>query len=349
MIIEIRHAYCAGVLCLSIALTGTLAAANSGVVLLYHHVANETPPSTSISPEEFHAHLDYLKENGFAVVPLDELVHRLRTRAPLPERTVAITFDDGYSSIYETAFPLLKEYEMPFTLFLSTEPINNRQRNYMTWEQVRELSEAGALIANHLVSHPYMLSRESQETDVDWLERQRNELLEAEATILKETGQSHRFLAYPFGEFNAEIQSMLVEEGFIGFAQNSGAIGYSSDFQALPRFPMAGIYARLDTAQVKFNSLAFDVELIEPGSPVTDLESPEALLRFNLKGLSPSQINCYDDGEKLNLSWEDQDDGLLRLRAAKRHYGRRWRYICTGLSAESARYFWYSVPWVNPK
>ena len=347
MIIGIRKACLSSVLCLSMNLTGVLGAADSGVVLLYHHVDTTTPPSTSISPEEFRAHLDYFEENEFAVIQLDEMVQHLRTRTALPERAVAITFDDGYSSIYETAFPLLVEYDMPFTLFLSTEPLNNRQKNYMNWEQVRELSEAGALIANHLVSHSYMLSRDIQETDVSWLERQRSELLEAEATILKETGQSHRFLAYPYGEFNAEIKSMIREEGFIGFAQNSGAISFSSDFSALPRFPMAGIYARLDTAQVKFNSLAFEVDLLEPSSPVTELTRPEALLRFNLDGVNPRQINCYDDGKMMDLRWEDQATGLLRLQPIKAHRGRRWRYICTAPSTVSGRYFWYSVPWVN--
>ena len=238
---------------------------------------------------------------------------------------------------------------MPFALFLSTEPINDRQKNYMTWEQVRELSEAGVLIANHMVSHPYMLSRNKEETNTSWLARQRSELLEAEATILRETGQSHRFLAYPYGEFDAQIKAMLGEEGYVGFAQNSGAIGYNSDFLALPRYPLAGIYAQLETARVKFNSLAFDVELLEPESPVTELDRPEALVRFNLNGISQSQLRCYDEGQALTLHWEDRDSGLLRIQALKAHGGRRWRYICTAPSMENGRYFWYSVPWINPR
>lgn len=349
MTFEIRQIFRYSVLCLLLSVSGTVVAADSGVVLLYHHVANETPPSTSISPEDFRTHLDYLRDNDFTVLPLDELVNSLRSKTPLPERAAAITFDDGYSSIYETAFPLLKTYDMPFALFLSTEPINDRQKNYMTWEQVRELSEAGVLIANHMVSHPYMLSRNKEETDSIWLARQRDELLEAEATILRETGQSHRFLAYPYGEFNAQIKAMLVEEGFVGFAQNSGAIGYNSDFLALPRFPLAGIYAQLETARVKFNSLAFDVELLEPDSPVTELDRPEALLRFDLNGIGRSQLRCYDEGQALILHWEDRDSGLLRIQAHKAHSGRRWRYICTAPSMENGRYFWYSVPWINPR
>ena len=349
MMFEIRQIFRFNILCLLLSVSGAVVAADSGVVLLYHHVATGTPPSTSISPEDFRTHLDYLRDNDFIVLPLDELVESLRSKSPLPERAVAITFDDGYSSIFENAFPLLKAYDMPFALFLSTEPINDRQKNYMTWDQVRELSEAGVLIANHMVSHPYMLSRDKEETNTSWLARQRSELLEAEATILRETGQSHRFLAYPYGEFDAQIKAMLGEEGYVGFAQNSGAIGYNSDFLALPRYPLAGIYARLETARVKFNSLAFDVELLEPESPVTELERPEALLRFNLNEISQSQLRCYDEGQALVLHWEDRDSGLLRIQALKAHGGRRWRYICTAPSMENSKYFWYSVPWINPR
>ena len=349
MVPAIRQAFRHYIVCLLLSASGIAVAAESGVVLLYHHVATGTPPSTSISPKDFRAHLDYLRDNNFSVLPLDELVQSLRSRTPLPDRAVAITFDDGYSSIYETAFPLLQEYGMPFALFVSTEPINNRQKNYMTWEQIRALSEAGALIANHMVSHPYMLSRNAEETDANWLARQRAELLEAEATILKETGQSHRFLAYPYGEFNAQIKAMLAEEGYVGFAQNSGAVGYSSDFHALPRYPLAGIYARLETARVKFSTLAFDVELLEPDSPVTELERPEALLRFNLNRISPSQLGCYDNGKAMTLTWENRETGLLRIQAADAHSDRRWRYICTAPSTENGRYFWYSVPWINPR
>lgn len=323
-------------------------AAESGVIVLYHHVDTSTPPSTSISPEDFRKHLEYLRDNDYQVMALDAMIEHLQSQTPLPERAVAITFDDGYSSIYETAFPMLQQFNMPFTLFLSTDPINQRQDNYMTWDQVRELSDAGAVIANHMVYHPYMLEREGPETDAQWLARQREELLEAEATIEAETGQNHRFLAYPYGEFNAELESLLAEEGFIGFAQNSGAAGFQSDFLALPRYPLASIYANLDTARTKFASLAFNVELLEPLTPVTSTRAPGALLQFNQGEYNLDQIGCFADGKPLVLDWEDKSAGLLRLTAAEEYGGRRWRYICTAPLAGSGRYFWYSLQWIKP-
>jgi len=242
---------------------------------------------------------------------------------------------------------MLQQFDMPFTLFLSTDPINQRQNNYMTWDQVRELSDAGAVIANHMVYHPYMLEHEGQETDDQWLARQRAELLTAEATITAETGQNHRFLAYPYGEFNAELKTMLAEEGFVGFAQNSGAAGFQSDFLALPRYPLASIYANLDTARTKFASLAFNVELLDPLTPVTNTRSPGALLKFNQGEYNLEQIGCFADSEPLALDWEDKSAGLLRLSAEKEYSGRRWRYICTAPLANSGRYFWYSLQWIK--
>ena len=323
-------------------------AAESGVIALYHHVDTNSPPSTSISPEDFRRHLEYLRDNDYEVMALNVMIDHLQSQTPLPERAVAITFDDGYSSIYETAFPMLQQFNMPFALFLSTDPINQGQNNYMTWDQVRELSDAGAVIANHMVYHPYMLEREDAETDAQWLARQREELLDAEATIEAETGQDHRFLAYPYGEFNAELQTMLAEEGFVGFAQNSGAAGFQSDFLALPRYPLASIYANLDTARTKFASLAFNVELLDPLTPVTNTRSPGALLKFNEGKYNQDQIGCFADGEPLTLDWEDKSTGLLRLSANREYSGRRWRYICTAPLDNSGRYFWYSLQWIKP-
>ncbi len=325
-----------------------LFAAESGVVILYHHVATDTPPSTSISPANFRAHLDYLRDNQFNVMRLDEMIETLQAGGQLPDRAVAITFDDGYISIYDTAFPMLEEYGMPFTLFLSTEPINQNQSNYMTWDQVREMSDAGVQIANHMVTHPYMLTRDSAEDEGTWLQRQREELLEAEATIERETGQSHKYLAYPYGEFNLAIKDMLQEEGFIGFAQNSGAIGPESDLLALPRYPLASIYANLETARTKFESLAFDAELVEPKSPIAQSASPSVTLRFNEGPYNLAQIGCFANSQPIPMEWSEEEDGVVTLKPEIEFSGRRWRYICTAPDPDSNRYYWYSVQWIDP-
>lgn len=323
-------------------------AADSGVITIYHHVATDTPPSTSISPADFRLHLEYLRDNGFNVIPLDTMLDSITAGQELPEKAVAITFDDGYISIYDTAFPMLREFNFPFTLFLSTGPINNSQPGYINWEQIKEMSAAGVIIANHMVEHPYMLERIENESDQDWIERLRAELLQAENDIEIHTGQSHKYLAYPFGEFDKAIKQMVAEMGFIGLAQNSGAVNKSTDLLAIPRFPLASIYADLETARTKFEALAFNVQQLSPDTPVTSNHSPNVTLQFSSGNYNTAQINCFANSEAIPMQWLDPANGIVELRPTKTYDGRRWRYLCTAPAPGTNRYHWYSVQWIDP-
>ncbi|MDP6413502.1 MAG: polysaccharide deacetylase family protein [Gammaproteobacteria bacterium] len=335
------------VLLTMLCLSGHSMAAEHGVILLYHHVATDTPPSTSISPTDFRAHLEYLRDNDFNVIGLDTLIEALRNGRPVPDRAVAITFDDGYDSIYNEAFPMLQSFGFPFTLFLSTDPINRSQANYMSWEQVREMSDAGVVIANHMIEHPYMLTRQEGETDQRWLERQRVEILTAEETITSQTGQSHHYLAYPYGEFDPAIKALLGELNFVGLAQNSGAVGYNSDFLALPRYPLASIYADLDSARTKLDTKAFNVSLLSPASPVTTVRNPPVTLQFGPGDYKLEQIGCFANSQPIPMTWLDKESGLVELIPDQEYAGRRWRYICTAPDPQSRRYYWYSVQWIK--
>jgi len=323
-------------------------AAEHGVIVQYHHVDTGTPPSTTISPDDFRRHLQYLHDNGFHVMALDDMLAALRNREQIPDRSIAITFDDGYLSIYENAFPLLVEFGFPFTLFVSTQPIDDNQPGFMDWDQINEMVASGALIANHMVDHPYMLEPIAGESDADRIQRLRENLLAAEQRIAANTGQSHRILAYPYGEYDPAIRRMLEEEGFLGVAQNSGAVGFHSDFLAIPRYPLAGVYARLETARDKFASLAFRVGGRNPENPVTNSDSPAVQLEFLPGDYRFEQISCFADGNPINTTWLNQEQGLLSLQPEQAFTARRWRYICTAPQPGSNRYFWYSVQWINP-
>ncbi|MDZ7686212.1 MAG: polysaccharide deacetylase family protein [Gammaproteobacteria bacterium] len=100
---------------------------SAGVVLQYHHVDTESPRITSTSPSEFKSHMAYLAEQEFEIWPLPELIAQVRAGEPTPAKVAAITFDDAYDSIYETAYPILKQYGWPFTIFVATEPGGTRQ------------------------------------------------------------------------------------------------------------------------------------------------------------------------------------------------------------------------------
>ncbi len=322
-------------------------AADSAVILLYHHVAEDTPPSTSISPAVFTTHLNYLKDNGFTVIALDRMIDSLRSGQALPEKSVVITFDDGYSSVYEVAFPLLQSFSYPFTAFVSTGFIDRHQLGYMDWDQIREMADAGVIIANHMVDHPYMLDQQKGENPSQWLVRLREDILLAEQRIESETGQSFRYLAYPYGEYKPAIKSLINALGFVGLAQNSGAIGVDSDFLALPRYPLANIYANLDSARTKFSTLPFTVSQIQPNSPLTSERSPAVTLKFEPGGYSYDQIGCFANSKPIPMTWIDKEQGIVELTPQESFSGRRWHYICTAPEAGSRRHYWYSVQWIN--
>lgn len=320
--------------------------ASQAVILQYHHVSTTTPASTSISPADFRAHMDYLAGHGFHVLPLEDIVDALRAGRPLPDKAAAITFDDGYRSVYDSAYPLLTDLGFPFTVFVNPALVGSNAELYANWEQLREMGAHSVTLANHTVDHPYLLTHEPGEDDAQWLQRVRREISAAEAVIEKETGQDRKLLAYPYGEYDPRIQQLVRELGYVGFGQHSGPISAGSDFSALPRFPFSGIYASLTTFETKVNSLAFDVVQLSPDTPITADPSPAAELQF--KGsYRLDALACYDSNSRMQVNAEAGGKQVYRIATTIRHTARRFRYNCTA-PGPGGRYYWYSIPWINP-
>lgn len=283
---------------------------NQAVILQYHHVSTQTPPITSLSPDAFKVHMNYLHEQGFTVLPLEEVTNRLNSGDLLPDKTAVITFDDGYTSVYDVAYPILLELGWPFTIFVTTALVESNDRLYSSWDQIREMADSGATIANHTVSHPYLI-QQSGLTDAEWLQQVEHEIMEAEQTIERETGQEHKLLAYPYGEYNPAIQSLVKSLGFIGIAQHSGPINSTSDFTALPRFPFSGIYASMNSFPTKVMSLAFNLDAVSPASPITASGSPEATLNFATDQTGLNQLACFNNNEMIEVSAVNQEESVF--------------------------------------
>lgn len=318
----------------------------SAVILMYHHVSATTPRITSLNADEFRQHLAYLRDNDFNVMPLEDIVSALRSGAALPDRTAAITFDDGYRNNYDTAYPMLREFGFPFTLFISSGLVGSNANLYLNWDQIREMAANGATIANHGISHLYLLTRENREDDSAWLQRIEHEIVAAEERIAAETGQSHKLFAYPYGEYDRAIQQLVERLGYVGLGQHSGPINARSDFTALPRFPFSGIYAAMDTFATKVQSLAFDVKLIAPETPVTTDQKPEAIIDFD-GAYRFDALNCFNNNERMEVSVENAEEQQYRITPLTPNTARRFRYNCTA-PARDGRFYWYTVTWVNP-
>ena len=115
--------------------------AHGAVILQYHHVSETLPAVTSVSSETFTKHMQYLKDQQFNVIPLNELISQLQAGQELADKTVAITFDDGYKNNYEQAAPILEKFGYPYTIFVNPELIDSGKSYVMTWQQLKELAK----------------------------------------------------------------------------------------------------------------------------------------------------------------------------------------------------------------
>ncbi len=322
---------------------------NHAVVLLYHHVAVDTPASTSLSPALFAAQLEYLAGGGHQVRALPAIVDSLRQGRRLPDLTVGLSFDDGYESVYTEAFPRLKARGWPFTVFVCPEAIDHRRGPVLGWDQLREMAAAGATIANHGLRHDHLQWRRDGESDKAWAERVRAELLTAQARIVEEIGTAPPLLAYPYGEYDPLLQELVAELGWTAFGQQSGALGETADFTLLPRFPMAGPYGALAGFGDKVRSLPLPVVALSPASPLIAQSAARPVLRVTLDPAAGKdwQLQAFASGQgDAEIIWIDRVAGVFEVRAYKPLQPGRSRYNITASHGESGRYHWFSQTWI---
>lgn len=315
-------------------------------MLIYHHVAEDTPRVSSVTPKEFRAHLQYLKDNQFQVIGLDVLLQQLKTGEPIADNAVVITFDDSYENNYTIAHPILQEFGFPYTLFISPGAIDERIGPVLTWQQVKKMSEDGVLVANHAMWHEHMAKPAAGETEAAWLERMEQSILQAEQRIKDETGQHHKWLAYPYGEFSDPLESLVARLGFVGIGQQSGAIGPLTKLTRIPRYPAAGQYADLKELSQKFRTLAFPITDYQAANQVISTNPPVLRLSVETDDFAPEQLRCYAGSAVLEPNWLNAK--TFEVTAEKPLGKGRSRYNCTAPSLSKRGYFyWYSQPWLN--
>jgi len=309
------------------------------VVLQYHHVSSETPNSTSVTSEVFESHMALLAEQ-FHVIDLGEALEKIKLKQPLPNKSVAITFDDGYTNILENAHPILKKYDFPYTVFINPAIIGESSVQ-LSWDQVKSMQPL-ATFANHTLDHAHLLEKYGDENNEQWLQRVMRDINLAESILKEKLGYSKRWLAYPYGEYNLELKKALEKADYIGFGQQSGAISATSDYGALPRFPAAGIYSKMSSLTVKLNSLAMPVIDVSPAKVQFNADDKISgfTLTLNPEDVVMTRFACYFQGDKLKFQGNDNS---IMVKLERVMTPGRIRVNCTAPSKQfSNRYYWYS-------
>jgi biofilm PGA synthesis lipoprotein PgaB len=322
-------------------------AADGAVILVYHHVAAETPRSTSVTPERFSAHLDYLQRHDFTVSPLLDVLESIRAGEELAAKTVVLTFDDGYVSVLENAAPLLRERGWPFTVFVSSDYVDQGYGGYLTWDQLRQLAGDGATVGNHTRTHAHLVRHQTDESAAEWQQRVRGEITAAGQRIADELGDAAiPVLAYPYGEYDVSVKEVARDLSLFAVGQHSGAIGSQSDLLAAPRYPVATGYDELEDFELRVNSRALPAQLVGSERHLVGAEETQPALTLRLADgdYRAGELACYASNQGLmNLSSASDNRQEIVIQPRQPLRAGRTKYNCTApATSEPGIYYWYS-------
>ncbi len=181
-------------------------------IFIYHsvrpHIAGESSKQDAydITPELLEQELVYLRDNGYTTITPDTLAADIKAGTTSPiAKPVMLTFDDGWENQYTYAFPLLKKYNVTATFYVYTNPIS-KQKHFFTWDEIKEMSDAGMTIADHTLSHPYLKKLP--------LDEFRREVTESKAILEQHLGKPVTHFASPFGYTDADFIQILGQAGY---------------------------------------------------------------------------------------------------------------------------------------
>ncbi|MDA7569153.1 MAG: polysaccharide deacetylase family protein [Emcibacteraceae bacterium] len=313
---------------------------DSAVIIMYHRFGENNFPTTNVTLDQIDQHISELIKDEYNVIPLRDVIKAFKERRELPERTIAITIDDGFLSVYEEAWPRFKKAGIPITVFISTESVDDQYETSMTWDQIRELdNEELVEIGHHGHAHAHMpeLSLEDAIKDIDI----------ADEIFQTELGYIPDMFAYPYGEYSPELRESLEDRNYLAtFAQFSSTATSSRGLKEIPRFAFNENYADMNRFKLIINSRALKVKDILPRSP--NLTTNPPVIGFTVEsnvsnlasiGCFPSHIN---GAAKVTLLGETR----IEIRFDEPFPQGRSRVNCT-MPGPDNRWYWFGMPFFN--
>ena len=182
-------------------------------ILTYHRFAENCDSPLCMPAKTFERQMQYLAENGYHVITAEDLAAFLEYRQGLPKKSVLITMDDGYRSVYNTAYPILKKYGFKATLFIYTSFVGV-SKMAITWNQLKEMQTDGFTIGSHTIYHSDLTNPKEGESEQEHIARLKEELNGSKKIIDRKLGQDTYFLAYPFGYYDQRSIQMAKEAGY---------------------------------------------------------------------------------------------------------------------------------------
>ncbi len=217
---------------------------DTGHVFVLHRFNDLKHQSTSVTSKDLITLFEYLKTHKFHVASLGEIIQKLQAKEPLPKNWVHFSIDDSYKSFYDNGFPLFKKYNYPFTIYIYVEATLRHYNDFMTWDQLKEISQYGEL-GLHSFGHKHMTLLS---------EKQMHEDTRKALKVFEEhLGFRPRSYAYPYGEFDEVLQKVISSYHFdLIFNQNVGAISHKSPLLDLDRIALTGTFHIKPKLKIKY-------------------------------------------------------------------------------------------------
>ena len=209
--------------CVLLALSGTSAAHAQALapttpfsatvpILMYHHVGDAAMEKRGaigarydISAADFDAQMAYLAGQGYTPVRVEQIADALNDGAPLPERPVAITFDDANQDNFDHAFPILQKHHLFGTFFIVTRWVGTP--DHLTWEEIAAMQRAGMRFGAHGLTHPWLTKLRLADAG--------REIADSKADLEAHLGVPVRVFAYPYGGASPTVTKLVQDAGFV--------------------------------------------------------------------------------------------------------------------------------------
>lgn len=214
------------------------AGANGVPILAYHNFDPSVAGSMTMSTARFEEQLKWIKDNGYTVIPLKDLVAYLQgKKSSLPEKSVVITADDGRKSVYQYMLPLVKKYDVPVTLFVYPSSISNASYA-MTWDQLRELQKTGLFdVQGHTYWHPNFKQEKKRLGTAEYQKLVDAQLIKSKKVIDEKLGTDINLLAWPYGIYDEYLEHEANKDGYVmAFSIDGRLANKSENMMSQPRY-----------------------------------------------------------------------------------------------------------------
>ncbi len=306
---------------------------------MYHRFEENKYPSTNIRIKDFKTHINLIKNSGLKFISFKELENSINENNS--SQKILLTIDDGFTSFYQKAWPILKKNKIPFIIFINTETIGSN--GYMNWSQINEIANYDFVyIGNHSHSHDYLVDMEDKKIKQD---------LETAKKILdKKLSYKTKVFAYPFGEYKNSYKKIVNDLGFsFAFGQHSGVIDKTKNRFELPRFPINEKYGEIERFKSLLKTIPFPYKKISPSERYLDEKNnpPDVNIQFFEDGPDIKNITCFSNENnkwrKSKLHFHKKNE--LKIILDEKFTTERGRINCS-LREEGGYWRWLGVQFV---